>query len=258
MNHQNLMYPGMRSTPSPHPQAFQSTLDYGSQLPIMLGGMYGPTGHQMHGYSQPMRHGRRDGSEASMALRSPLLDEFRANKARKWELRVSYCFESWFYSLIKASLQDIFGHIVEFSGDQHGSRFIQQKLENATSEEKQIIFDEIVPDSSLQLIQDVFGNYVGGGRYHLGRQELSPSLLGHPEAIRTWYAGSENRSRQHDGRSYPSAVASNVWLSCSPEGQYFSNSTEVVPSKHSPEFRRSSIYYLINKVLSSRNLMLTF
>ena len=56
--------------------------------------------------------------------------------------------------------QDIFGHIVEFSGDQHGSRFIQLKLETATAEEKQMFFDEIVPLSALQLIQDVFGNYV--------------------------------------------------------------------------------------------------
>lgn len=56
--------------------------------------------------------------------------------------------------------QDIYGHIVEFSGDQHGSRFIQQKLESSTSEEKQGVFDEIVPDNALQLIQDVFGNYV--------------------------------------------------------------------------------------------------
>lgn len=56
--------------------------------------------------------------------------------------------------------KDIFGYVVEFSGDQHGSRFIQQKLESATSEEKQVVFDEIVPSNSLQLIQDVFGNYV--------------------------------------------------------------------------------------------------
>jgi pumilio RNA-binding family len=49
---------------------------------------------------------------------------------------------------------------VEFSGDQHGSRFIQQKLQTATGEEKQMVFDEIVPDSVLQLIQDVYGNYV--------------------------------------------------------------------------------------------------
>jgi hypothetical protein len=61
------------------------------------------------------------------------------------------------------SRQDIFGYVVEFSGDQHGSRFIQQKLETATSEEKQVIFDEIVPDAALQLMQDVFGNYVSGG-----------------------------------------------------------------------------------------------
>lgn len=50
--------------------------------------------------------------------------------------------------------------MVEFSGDQHGSRFIQQKLEQATGEEKQAIFDEILPGNALQLIQDVFGNYV--------------------------------------------------------------------------------------------------
>jgi hypothetical protein len=35
-------------------------------------------------------------------------------------------------------------------------------LESATSDEKQVIFDEIVPDNALQLIQDVFGNYVCG------------------------------------------------------------------------------------------------
>ena len=61
---------------------------------------------------------------------------------------------------ISFTTQDIFGYIVEFSGDQHGSRFIQQKLETATSDEKQIVFDEIVPNAALQLIQDVFGNYV--------------------------------------------------------------------------------------------------
>jgi pumilio RNA-binding family len=56
--------------------------------------------------------------------------------------------------------QDIFGFIVEFSGDQHGSRFIQQKLETATIEDKEMVFDEIIPSNTLQLIRDVFGNYV--------------------------------------------------------------------------------------------------
>ncbi len=73
--------------------------------------------------------------------RSTLLEEFRNNKNRKF------------------TLQDIIGHIVEFSGDQHGSRFIQQQLEEATPAEKQMVFKEILP-SALRLMTDVFGNYV--------------------------------------------------------------------------------------------------
>lgn len=85
------------------------------------------------------------------AIRSPLLEEFRNNKNKKYELR------------------DLYGHIVEFSGDQHGSRFIQQRLESATSEEKEIIFNEIKPNS-LQLMTDVFGNYVIQKFFELGNQ----------------------------------------------------------------------------------------
>lgn len=46
-----------------------------------------------------------------------------------------------------------------FSADQHGSRFIQQKLEVASDEEKNKIFSEILPHSRA-LMTDVFGNYV--------------------------------------------------------------------------------------------------
>lgn len=63
------------------------------------------------------------------------------------------------YFFFWGGFQDIVGSIVEFSGDQHGSRFIQQKLETANSEEKQLVFDEILPNA-LQLMTDVFGNYV--------------------------------------------------------------------------------------------------
>ncbi|KAJ2857463.1 mRNA binding protein puf3 [Coemansia erecta] len=73
--------------------------------------------------------------------RSIILEEFRNNKTRKYELK------------------DICEHMVEFSCDQHGSRFIQQKLEMATLEEKELVFQEVMP-SSLQLMTDVFGNYV--------------------------------------------------------------------------------------------------
>lgn len=46
-----------------------------------------------------------------------------------------------------------------FSTDQFGSRFIQQKLETATVEEKTKILAEIIPNA-LGLMIDVFGNYV--------------------------------------------------------------------------------------------------
>jgi hypothetical protein len=38
------------------------------------------------------------------------------------------------------SLSDLVGHVMEFAEDQHGSRFIQQKLETACKKEKENIF----------------------------------------------------------------------------------------------------------------------
>ncbi|KAJ1338856.1 hypothetical protein BSLG_006493 [Batrachochytrium salamandrivorans] len=96
------------------------------------------------GTSSTRRDGRSEMSSPtldSVTIRSALLEEFRNAKNKKFELR------------------DIVGSIVEFSGDQHGSRFIQQKLETSNNEEKQLVFDEIMP-SALQLMTDVFGNYV--------------------------------------------------------------------------------------------------
>ncbi|KAF9131299.1 mRNA binding protein puf3 [Mortierella sp. GBA39] len=98
-------------------------------------------------------------------LRSPLLEEFRSNKSNK-----------------KYELKDIAGSVVEFSGDQHGSRFIQQKLETATEEEKAMVFDEILPHA-LQLMTDVFGNYVIQKFFEHGAQEhksvLAKQMDGH-------------------------------------------------------------------------------
>lgn len=72
--------------------------------------------------------------------------------------------------------------MVEFSGDQHGSRFIQQKLETANSDEKQLVFDEILPNC-LQLMTDVFGNYVVQKLFEHGSQAqkaiLAKQMEGH-------------------------------------------------------------------------------
>ncbi|KAK3827028.1 MAG: armadillo-type protein [Linnemannia gamsii] len=97
-------------------------------------------------------------TEGAHGQRSALLEDFRNNKSNK-----------------KYELKDIEGSVVEFSSDQHGSRFIQQKLETATDEEKQMIFEEIMPHA-LQLMTDVFGNYVIQKFFEHGQQDQKTAL----------------------------------------------------------------------------------
>jgi mRNA-binding protein PUF3 len=117
----------------PHPPHYRhNPQQYGYHMPALP-------------YAPPMmvpRGPARD-QEDGLGIRSACLEEFRCNSKsnRRYELR------------------DIYTHIVEFSGDQHGSRFIQQKLETANSDEKQQIFQEVLPNA-IQLMTDVFGNYV--------------------------------------------------------------------------------------------------
>ncbi|XP_071687164.1 pumilio homolog 2-like [Rutidosis leptorrhynchoides] len=103
-----------------------------------------------------------DGGDNSYG--SSLLEEFKSNKTKSFEL------------------SEINGHVVEFSADQYGSRFIQQKLETATIEEKNMVFKEIFPQA-LTLMTDVFGNYVVQKFFEHGmpaqRREMAAKLLGH-------------------------------------------------------------------------------
>ncbi|CAN0840221.1 Pumilio homolog 5 [Linum grandiflorum] len=91
------------------------------------------------------------------------LEELKSSNARKFEL------------------SDIVGHIVEFSVDQHGSRFIQQKLEHCSAEDKDSVFKEVLPHAS-KLMTDVFGNYVIQKFFEHGsseqRKELADKLAG--------------------------------------------------------------------------------
>lgn len=64
---------------------------------------------------------------------------------------------------------------MEFSQDQHGSRFIQQKLERATVAEKQLVFSEIV-SAAYSLMTDVFGNYVIQKFFEFGTPEQKATL----------------------------------------------------------------------------------
>lgn len=92
-------------------------------------------------------------------VRDPLVEEFRSTygKSRQW------------------GLPDLTGHIVAFCQDQHGSRFIQQKLEVCSDQEKQLVFEEILPSASL-LMTDVFGNYVLQKLFEFGTPEQCDSL----------------------------------------------------------------------------------
>lgn len=104
------------------------------------------------------------GTNMEGALASSLLEELKNNKTRSFEL------------------SDIVGNVVEFSTDQYGSRFIQQKLEIATVEEKTEIFPKIIPHAR-DLMIDVFGNYVIQKFFEHGtdsqRKELAGQITGH-------------------------------------------------------------------------------
>jgi len=96
--------------------------------------------------------------------RSRLLEDFRNQRFPNLQLR------------------DLTNHIVEFSQDQHGSRFIQQRLERATANEKQLVFSEIL-SSAYSLMTDVFGNYVIQKFFEFGtpeqKQTLAQQVKGH-------------------------------------------------------------------------------
>lgn len=138
--------------------------------------------------------------DPSQIVRSPVLEDFRANNKgnKRYELKVGSFFffflffwaqkkkKSLFIIMLTRMIKDIYNHIVEFSGDQHGSRFIQQKLETANSDEKDQVFREIQPNL-LQLMTDVFGNYVVQKLFEHGNQTqkkiLANQMKGHVLAL---------------------------------------------------------------------------
>ncbi|KAF9289874.1 mRNA binding protein puf3 [Mortierella antarctica] len=123
------------------------------------------TANLLLGSQKSLSDDPKDENDPGHGTRSALLEDFRTNKTNK-----------------KYELKDIAGSVVEFSGDQHGSRFIQQKLETATEAEKTMVFEEILPHA-LHLMTDVFGNYVIQKFFEHSRQEhktlLAKQMEGH-------------------------------------------------------------------------------
>ncbi|XP_026147323.1 pumilio homolog 2 isoform X5 [Carassius auratus] len=112
----------------------------------------------------PPPRARYSRSDVMPSGRSRLLEDFRNNRFPSLQLR------------------DLPGHMVEFSQDQHGSRFIQQKLERATPAERQMVFGEIL-QAAYQLMTDVFGNYVIQKFFEFGSADqklaLATRIRGH-------------------------------------------------------------------------------
>lgn len=99
----------------------------------------------------PQRH------DVPSTNRSHMLEEFRNNRSPH------------------LTLADLKDHVVEFAQDQHGSRFIQQKLERATGPERQMVYEQILKEA-LPLMTDVFGNYVIQKFFEFGNFEQRTGL----------------------------------------------------------------------------------
>ena len=78
-------------------------------------------------------------------------------------------------------VQDIKGYVHDFCRDQHGSRFIQQKLADALPEEIMAVFEEVQPHA-ISLMQDVFGNYVIQKCFEHG-SKVSLPLFSHAHVV---------------------------------------------------------------------------
>eukprot|EP00798_Chlamydomonas_sp_ICE-L_P014163 gene14163-20130_t len=120
-------------------------------------GAGGPPGHGPYG-DQHAAGGRRGPSEDGRGSANanntplerrtdPLLDQFKNNKS------------------LRFVFSDILGHVPEFSMDQQGSRFIQQKLEHVAAAEKEAAFVEKffefgTPDQRLRLADAFKGKVV--------------------------------------------------------------------------------------------------
>ena len=134
------------------------------------GGTNGGSNLHATAYDGTRSRGRRDFRDfrGDATPGSALLEAFKKNaKSRE---------------IPSLSLADVAGHVCEFARDQHGSRFIQQRLENAASDEIAAALAEMLPEA-VDLASDVFGNYVAQKFFECGdsaaRATLSDRLEGH-------------------------------------------------------------------------------
>lgn len=153
-----------------NPQAYQYAMPNGMPITALPPHMTMVQMAPMMPVLEAPRGPRMQQAADNIGAMSLVLDSFKkeSKQNKRWELT------------------DIYENVVEFAGDQHGSRFIQQKLETANSEVKDRIFREL-EKNALQLMQDVFGNYVIQKFFEHGDQVqkrvLAAKMKGHVFAL---------------------------------------------------------------------------
>ncbi|XP_035295472.1 pumilio homolog 1 isoform X15 [Cricetulus griseus] len=172
--------PGHSQTPPP------SLSSHGSSSSLNLGGLTNGSGRYIS--AAPGAEAKYRSASSASSLFSPSSTLFSSSRLRyglsdvmpSGRSRLLEDFRNNRYPNLQ--LREIVGHIMEFSQDQHGSRFIQLKLERATAAERQLVFNEIL-QAAYQLMVDVFGNYVIQKFFEFGSHEqklaLAERIRGH-------------------------------------------------------------------------------
>ncbi|ESO85977.1 hypothetical protein LOTGIDRAFT_220913 [Lottia gigantea] len=175
VGHGGLLQPGQSMTPPPSLSGSSSNLTLGRFLTFSFGaarpysaapgaeakyraGLMSPA-NGLFGNTSLFQNRNMASRSLSKEVtgRSRLLEDFRNNRIPNLQLK------------------DLVNHVVEFSQDQHGSRFIQQKLERASTQEKAMVFTEILT-AAYSLMTDVFGNYVIQKFFEFGSADQKNTL----------------------------------------------------------------------------------